>query len=320
MNHIGLVWSPVYRVLEKRIEEGDDIILILVPFAKLAALQQLHWVHTKKVKLKVICRWRPEDLASGVSDVEVFTYLKESGCQLFINRDIHLKLYVFASNAAFNTSGNLTLRGLGYSENANIEVGNMVSLTLQDWTKIYEIINASRQMDDALYKRYKAFIEQRPDLGAPKAFPDLIPPAKTHTISSLPATESPARLADFYFDPNPGRFTPEEVRRAAHDLTTFRILPGLAKLEFDKQLGESFCRTPFVADFVELLKDKRSLRFGAVNDWIHQKCEDVPLPYRWEIKENTRIFYDWLVHYISDISWDRPKHSQVIYWQKESNT
>jgi hypothetical protein len=71
-----------------------------------------------------------------------------------------------------------------------------------------------------------------------------------------------------------------------------------------------------VTDFVELLKVERSLRFGAVNDWIHKKCEDVPLPYRWEIKDNTRIFYDWLAHYFPNITWDRPNYSQVIYWNK----
>jgi len=62
------------------------------------------------------------------------------------------------------------------------------------------------------------------------------------------------------------------------------------------------------------LKHERNLRFGAVNKWIHEKCEDVPLPYRWEIKENTRIFYDWLAHYVPEISWVRPKYSQVISW------
>lgn len=315
-----LVWSPVCRVLEERINAGDEIILILVPFAKLAALQQLHWVHSSKVQLKVICRWRPEDILSGASDVEVFTYLKESGCQLFINPDIHLKLYVFASNAAFNTSGNLTLRGLGYSESANIEVGNMVALAPEDWTKVYEIINTSRQVDDALYQRFKEFAEQRAPLGAPlQPPPDLLPPTKSYTISSLPATESPQRLADFYFDPSPGKFTPEEIRRAAHDLATFGVPSGLNQSDFDRHLREKFCKTPFVVAFVELLKSAHSLRFGAVNDWIHQKCEDVPLPYRWGLKENTRIFYDWLTHFIPDITWDRPRHSQIIYWRKTSN-
>ena len=316
----SLVWSPVYKVLEDRINANDDIILILVPFAKLAALQQLHWVHSSKVKLKVICRWRPEDIIAGVSDLEVFNYLKESGSQLYINPDIHLKLYVFASNTAFNTSGNMTLRGLGYSESVNIEVGNMVALTTNDWTKIYEIINTSRQVDDALYQRFKDYAAQRPPLGTPMPPMDLLPPAKTYTISSLPATESPQKLAAFYFDPSREKLTPEEMRRAAHDLAFFGIQPDLPRSEFDKQLGEKFCQTPFVTDFVELLKAERSLRFGAVNDWIHKKCEDVPLPYRWEIKENTRIFYDWLVHYIPQITWDTPNYSQVIYWKKGQTT
>jgi len=311
-----LVWSPVYRVLEERINAKDEIILILVPFAKLAALQQLHWVHSNKAKFKVICRWRPEDITSGVSDLEVYNYLKESGCQLFINTEIHLKLYVFASNDAFNTSGNLTLRGLGYSESANIEVGNMVSLTLHDWTKIYEIINASRQVDDDLYQRFEDYAMQRPPLGTPLSSMDLFSPSKNYTISSLPATESPKMLARFYFDPTSGRLTPEEVRRAAHDLATFDIPSGLTQSEFDDRLRGKFCKTPFVIDFIELLKNEHSLRFGAVNDWIHKKCEDVPLPYRWEIKENTRIFYDWLTNYLPEITWDRPNYSQIIYWKK----
>jgi hypothetical protein len=315
MSH--LVWSPVHQVLEDRIKGGDSLILVLVPFVKLAALQQLHWVHSGQVKFKVICRWRPEDLLSGVSDLQVFHYLKNCGCQLFINSDIHLKLYVFESHTAFNTSGNLTLRGLGYSESANIEVGNMVSLSLHDWTKIYQIINSSRQVDDALYQRLKDFVEQNPRTSSLQVPADLIPQPKVYTISALPATESPKWLSNFYFDQNPGRSTSEEVRRAAHDLATFEIPQGLTQKDFDKQLGTGFCRTPFVQDFVDLLRSEKSLRFGAVNDWIHRKCEDVPLPYRWEIKDNTRIFYDWLVHYNPNITWDRPNYSQVIYWNSK---
>lgn len=319
MTPSGLVWTPVYTVLEDRIKNGDDLILLLVPFVKLAALKQLHWVHTKRVKLKVICRWHPEDLVSGASDVDVFPYLKECGSQLYINPQIHLKLYVFASNAAFNTSGNLTLRGLGYSDKANVEVGNTVLLAPHDWAHIYSIIGSSRQVDDALYARYKELAEQQAKTAKSPPPTDLLPPPKTYTISSLPATETPAKLAEFYADPTPARFTPEEIRRATHDLVVFGIPPHLPPAEFHKSLGQAFCKTPFVRDFLELLKLEQSLRFGAVNNWIHQKCEDAPLPYRWEIKENTRIFYDWLAHYIPDISWDRPNHSQVIYWQKTAH-
>ena len=223
---------------------------------------------------------------------------------------------MFASNAAFNTSANLTLQGLGYTDRANIEVGSTVELTSEDWTKIFNIIANSRQVDDVLYARFKDFVDQHPKGGAPASFPELLPSRKTHTISSLPATENPAKLAAFYFCARSVKFTPEEVRRAIHDLVTFQVPSSLNATEFDQCLGASFLKTPFVTDFVEFLQVEGSLRFGSVNNWIHQKCEDVPLPYRWEIKENTRIFYDWLAYYIPDITWDRPQHSQVIRWKQ----
>lgn len=311
-----LVWSPVFKILEERIQNNDNIILILVPFAKLAALQKLHWINSRKVKIKVVCRWRPEDIVAGVSDLEIFTFLKQTDCELYINWNIHLKLYVFASNTAFNTSGNMTLRGLGYSDSANIEVGNMVSLTTSDWTKIYDVINSSRLVTDDIYQRFKEYSAQHPPVSKPLPPIDLMPAPKSYTISSLPATDSPKKLADFYFSHEQKDLSLEDMRRAAHDLAIFGIPLGLSSSEFDKRLGDAFRKTPFVTDFIAFLKNARSLRFGAVNDWIHNKCEDVPLPYRWEIKENTRIFYDWLVHYHQDISWDRPNHSQVIYWKK----
>lgn len=310
-----LAWSPVYHVLEKKIRTGDDLILLIVPFIKVDALRRLHEVHKNEVKIKVICRWRPEDIVSGASDLEVYSYLKESGSHLYLNPDIHLKLYVFSSNVSFNTSGNLTMRGLGYGEKANIEVGNLVTLTQYDWAKIYKIIDKSHLVDDTLYARFKEFMEQQPK-NQPPTYPlDLFPVPKKYTISSLPATDNPVKLSNYYFNPASKNTSPEQVRRAMHDLVTFNIPQDLNESDYEQLIKENFCNSPFVTDFVALIRQETSLHFGAVNNWIHQKCEDVPLPYKWEIKENTHFFYNWLAHFIPEITWDRPNYSQVIYWK-----
>jgi hypothetical protein len=67
------------------------------------------------------------------------------------------------------------------------------TFALPDWTKIFNIIANSRQVDDALYTRFKDFVDQHPNADIPASFPALLPSRKTHTISSLPATESPAK-------------------------------------------------------------------------------------------------------------------------------
>jgi hypothetical protein len=168
----------------------------------------------------------------------------------------------------------LTLRGLGYSSHPNIEVGNMVALAAEDWAHIYCIVETSRQVDDALYERFKAFIQQQATESVPVSMPDLIGPRKTYTIASLPATETPPKLATFYEDTASPQHTPEDIRRGMHDLVIFDMPSSLSPAEFNLRLGEAFRKTPFVRDFVDYLTTEKSLRFGSVNDWIHRKCED----------------------------------------------
>jgi hypothetical protein len=289
---------------------------LISPFIGLEALKRFLHSAEADTNIKVVTRWRPEDLISGVSDIDIYPFLRERRIPLYVNNDIHLKLYVFCSNSAFSTSGNLTLRGFGYSEHSNIEVGGFVQLTPEDWSNLYAMIDRSKQIDEDVYERAKRYIESYPKVAKPPLSPLVlhgIP--KAYTLSTLPAMESPAKLIEYYFDPDNQAISAEEMRRAVHDLVTFSISSGLGKSELDHRLSDSFRKTPFVVEFLELLKTKKSLRFGEVNDWIYQKCEDVPLPYRWEIKDNTRIFYNWLSHFFVEIVWDRPNYSQVIYWR-----
>ena len=67
---------------------------------------------------------------------------------------------------------------------------------------------------------------------------------------------------------------------------------------------------------VDYIKEKKSVRFGEMNDWITSNCIDNPTPYRWEIKPTTNKLYDWLSFFYEKIYWDIPgSHSQVIYWK-----
>ena len=109
-----LIWSPVGTAIEKRLEGGEELKLIIVPFIKMDALTQLLKSQANLRGLKVVVRWRPQDLLAGVSDLEIYEYLRNCGCALFLNSRIHLKLYIFSDNTAICTSANLTMKGLGY--------------------------------------------------------------------------------------------------------------------------------------------------------------------------------------------------------------
>jgi len=315
----SLVWQPIHGALDERARSGDRLFWIVAPFVKLDALERLFESTKPGPGLKLICRWRPGDLLAGVSDLQVYDYLTGKGCEFYVNPQIHMKLYVFESNFAVCTSANLTLRGLGYGgiDLANIEVGSDVELAATDWVNLYSLVRGSRLMTPGLYARFDEYVKTNPPLHKKEPIaPDLLGPAKKFTLASLPATDSPAELADFYFNPTAFKERSEATRRGFQDLATFSIPLGLSRAEFETALGNAFCANPFIVEFVEYLRSEKSLRFGAVNAWIHEKCEDVPLPYRWEIKSNTHSLYNWLEHFFPSVSWDRPHHSQIIYWDR----
>lgn len=315
----GLLWQPLYPVLHELTAAGDPLNLIVAPFIKLAALQRLFEGVRPTAECKVVSRWRPSDVLTGVSDLGVYTWLQERGWSLYVNERLHMKLYAFESNRALVTSGNLTLKGLGYiaAEASNIEVGKVVDLQQLDWLNLYRVISESRLITPEIYGRFVEYVDAQGPPPRTNPHPDLLGTAKQYTLASLPASESPDSLWDFYHALSAASHPPEAARRGYHDLATFQISDGLTREAFHGALEVAWRANPFVNDFVSYLRQEGSLRFGAVNAWIHEKCEDVPLPYRWEVKDNTRIFYNWLTHYFSEVTWDRPNYSQVIYWTPE---
>jgi hypothetical protein len=314
-----LLWQPLHAVLRERFASGDRLSFVVCPFIKADALEELMTEGSWGAELRIIVRWRAEDLLSGVSDLAVYPFLKSRGVPLYVSSRLHMKLYVCDSNWALGTSANLTQRGLGLGpqDRWNIESGQALMLTRSDWIVLHQLIQESRLVDDVVYARLQEYVAQHRALNVIAPPMDVFGPRKIFTLASLPATDSPAQLEEFYFSGAEAAFAPNLARRAFQDLATYRIRPGLTREAFRVELRAAFEQSPFVNAFIAHLATAGSLRFGAVADWIHDHCEDVPLPYRRDVKEQVRILYDWLVIFVPRTHWDRPHHSQVLYWMPE---
>jgi hypothetical protein len=308
-----LIWKPPYEALEERFASDDSLIMVISPFIGLEALGRVLEEAQLCSDLKILVRLRAEDIRTGVTDIEIYPYLTARNVPLYINGDIHLKLYIFESNCALNTSANVTMRGLGYAEKSNIEVGQFVNLEDGDWLRLYSLFEQSRRVDNSIYLAMKEYRDECAQMERPP-YPELILPARSrkYSLSSLPSLDTPLRLFDLYFGNN-GE-SADELRRFAHDITVFGIEKNQGRHELEVALRNAFRSSPFVGEFVALLKQESELRFGSVASWIHNRCEDVPLPYRWEIKESTRRLYNWLEFFFDEIKWTTPNYSQVINW------
>ena len=79
-----LVWSPICTFLQKQIQQKRQLRLLIAPYARLDALKALVEMCEDTSHLKLVVRWSGKDIISGVTDLEIYPYLKEK-------RIVHLK-------------------------------------------------------------------------------------------------------------------------------------------------------------------------------------------------------------------------------------
>ena len=311
----ALVWSPTVDFVRQTIAEEKQLLLIVAPFIKLDALTNLVDACDDISQLQVVVRWQATDLVSGVSDVEIYPYLRDKGIPLFRHSSIHLKMLVFNHSLAFHTSGNITRKGLGLISAGNVEIGCSLHLEDGDWFNLLKLLAESLEVDENVYEQAKTYVcdnAKDPDPLSPmilKSSED-----KEFSKNALPATESPEVLYQFYSAKMDPRQKMQEAAECTHDIVVYSIPSGLDEAEFYVFLGKSFKSHPFIAELVAYIQSAESIRFGAINAWITDRCSDTPRPYRHDLKTTTKHLYNWLASYYDEVTWDTPNYSMVIYW------
>ena len=104
-------------------ENTEDDVSIIAPFIKIDALRSLLKVVPSGIHLRCVTRWLPEEVAIGVSDLEILDLLEERGnFSLALVDSLHAKLYI-AGDRCLVGSANVTLAGLGEGgDSNNIEI------------------------------------------------------------------------------------------------------------------------------------------------------------------------------------------------------
>ena len=312
----SLIWSPTYSYLQEALECNHKLLVAISPFITLDGLKYIVDNVNDTSDLQIVARWHGQDLLSGASDIGIYPFLKDAGIPLFIHPTIHLKLLIFDRAQAFHSSGNITRNGLGLNTPGNIEVGCDVTLLTEDWNHLYRILAESERVDDHLYQQAKEYIESN------KSKIDKAPKLtlkknrdKEFSWLSLPATNSPEELWQYYI----GSLTNDEALELAaaanNDLVSFSLPDGLDEISFHAKLKRTFQAHPFIKKFVEILTLEGSLRFGFVRAWLQENCSDKPRPYRKDLNSAVSNLYNWLQYYFDEVTWDRPRHSMVIYWK-----
>lgn len=108
-----ILWEGLGRRLEALTAMAQDEVVLVAPFIKRVTLQRLLERLPPATPLLCVTRWRIDELACGVSDLDIWLDLVARGnAELLLIRDLHAKYYRFDQDVMMG-SCNLTSSALG---------------------------------------------------------------------------------------------------------------------------------------------------------------------------------------------------------------
>jgi hypothetical protein len=244
--------SPGEDLLELCAQATNAVVLV-APFIKSAALERvLDAIPTGITAIRCITRWRPEEIAAGASDVEIFDLLQlRPGARLFIHPLLHAKFFR-ADGRCLIGSSNLTQRALGWATPANFELVLETPFDthgLRDFERL--LFTTSFEASEQLKKEMIAAAEV---MRASGNHPKLLSEEGLGNDNStafpangwLPLCTRPDRLYQIYASQDIDRIVGWTLEAGQRDIRSLRIPDGFSGTTFCQFVAASIQQTPLV--------------------------------------------------------------------------
>ena len=132
--------KDIFPFLELELLNIERQLIIVSAFVKIEALKRIDQCINTDIEKIILVRFRKMDLISKVTDLDLFDYCKNNGWKMYFNLDLHSKIFVFDKQKFFIGSSNVTLSGLGISDNPNIESGVSGTFEQDDYSENFKLL------------------------------------------------------------------------------------------------------------------------------------------------------------------------------------
>ena len=232
-------------VVASILKSAEHCVLIVAPFIRSEALSRVIEDIPNDIETTVVTRWRPSDLLSGASDLEVYDLAISNGFSLFVRQDLHAK-YFAADNDCLVGSANVTLTALGWRTPANLELLTATSRKSDDMREFEKsLMSGAVRVTAEQHGILKEFLKKL------KRSQIFYPDAPTMaTLGSLapnwvPQSRNPEELYCVYSG------SPDVIRSALNamkeELTVIGALPGLDEDGFRTCVAATIIQSPLIS-------------------------------------------------------------------------
>lgn len=226
-------------------------VLLVAPFIKLNVVEMVLAALGRGVRLRVITRWRLDEVQAGVSDIEIYEPISMRGnSSLALANQLHAKYYRF-DDFVLTGSANLTQTGLGVFGNA-IEI--LEQRTAGRSVEFENLVRAaSFDVNQEIYRIFQDLVRQN----------NRKSDAQQHESTWFPEFRNPHDLWSAYSSQSYPKINVEAARR---DLQALGVPDELDQLAFQQRIKIGLLNQSIVAGMIAFLETPR--RFGEFRQWV----------------------------------------------------
>jgi len=258
-------------------------VRIAAPFIKVPALMRALSVVPSDVKIVCVTRWRPEDIASGVCDLEIFDLIKSRyQSVLLIHPHLHAKFFA-SDTSCLVGSANLSHTALGWRSPSNLEL--LIQLDSRDhgldawWSRLEaESIEATEDIRAGLARE----ADQLRATGIPIQWSEADQGSDDEDMIWLPQCPRWTGLWEVYSG-DEEQLPNSALASAKSDLAALKLPPGMDRAQFEHALRTAFRHTRIFQEIEQLAKD--GLTDLAAHLLLFETCgiATVQAPRRWQL-------------------------------------
>lgn len=275
-------------------------LVLCAPFAKETVLAEVMSAVPDGVRVVLITRWRPDEVAVGVSDTQVLSVLAAHGGCVYLHDRLHAKYYR-NENRVLVGSANLTATALGWAPLPNLEL--LVNSNIETVRDLEEKLLADSILATA---EIAVEVDEIARLLGRPADPQRVEVVHRPVDVWLPSLRLPSDLFTAY-SRGPEALTSYSAGAAASDLAALDIPRGLERSEFERLVGHRLMSHLIIRRIDQFLAAPR--RFGEVRDLIG----DVMEVGRDRADESWQTIMRWMLEFLPQrYSHSVIRHSEIV--------
>ena len=299
-----------YKWLANNAINVNGQISICSAFLRSSILEDFSRKLPSGADVRVLARWRLEDLLSGASDMAAYEFCRKLGWSFSICTYFHGKVFVFPPAGILLGSANATGSGLGLLSNSNSEVCTVVQINESNKSLVEGLFLSGTKVTDELFENLKNIYENSlmksdrlewPDSILRKILPskefegklflsECLASNGDEILNLLKIESSEAKFDASLLSLPTGQFSREVIAKKLTETKIFQLL----RTEIKANGGEIY--------------------FGALTAAIHSHLIEDPVPYRRDVKVIVKNLYSWVSHLEEFLLMkvDRPNYSERI--------